>query len=127
MTLCSLMPSGFQPSPSSLCFTATANILPNRPMSSNMSVAELGELTLALEQQWQGNMCIVSTTVVLLYDWLISVGREVDVVWTRKMNVAGVLYVSARVIAPLGHIAAIVLINSVDEQVRVMASCIRSM
>ncbi|EIW57028.1 uncharacterized protein TRAVEDRAFT_101942, partial [Trametes versicolor FP-101664 SS1] len=43
-------------------------------------------------------------SALLLYDWAVTLPIEQDVVWSRKMNVASVLYILARVCKTLVYV-----------------------
>ncbi|KAH9848564.1 hypothetical protein C2E23DRAFT_431869 [Lenzites betulinus] len=82
-------------------------------MSSDDTAGFLSDLTAA----YHDNLSIVSITALLLYDWATTLPTEQDVVWSRKMNVASVLYILARVCGPLYYLSTIVLLGYVDDTV----------
>ncbi|OJT09199.1 hypothetical protein TRAPUB_14353 [Trametes pubescens] len=82
-------------------------------MSSDDVAGLLSELDMANID----NLCIVSITALLLYDWAITLPVEQDVVWSHKMNVASVLYILARVCGPLYYLSTIVLLGFVNDTV----------
>ncbi|KAI0351101.1 hypothetical protein OH77DRAFT_969187 [Trametes cingulata] len=53
---------------------------------------------------------------MLLYDWIIALDRERELVWSRKMNAASVLYILSRVLGPSASIASMVLFSPVSDE-----------
>ena len=67
-----------------------------------------------------GRVCTIAA--LLLYDWVITFDREKALVWSRKLNLAGVLYVLGRLVGPSSYVASLVLFQSVSDKVSVVAS-----
>ncbi|KAI0655768.1 hypothetical protein C8Q70DRAFT_1057302 [Cubamyces menziesii] len=64
----------------------------------------------------------MSVTALLLYDWVITLNREKALVWSRKINLAGVLYVLGRLVGPSSNLASLVLFNNVSDKVSIVSS-----
>ena len=61
-------------------------------------------------------------TALLLYDWVITLYEEKALVWSRKINLAGVLYVLGRLVGPSSNLASLVLFNNVSDKVSITLS-----
>ncbi|KAH9900678.1 hypothetical protein C8Q73DRAFT_675193 [Cubamyces lactineus] len=82
-----------------------------------MSAQEAAELVFLVSTSYQANLCDVSATALLLYDWVITFDREKALVWSRRINLASVLYVLGRLVGPSSNVASLVLFNSVSDKV----------
>ncbi|KAI0324266.1 hypothetical protein GY45DRAFT_1439180 [Cubamyces sp. BRFM 1775] len=81
-----------------------------------MSAQYDSELVSLVATSYQANLCNVSATALLLYDWVITFDREKALVWSRKLNLAGVLYVLGRLVGPSSYVASLVLFQSVSDK-----------
>ncbi|KAI0776564.1 hypothetical protein BD413DRAFT_520664 [Trametes elegans] len=54
--------------------------------------------------------------LLLLYDWAVSLDREVALVWRGRTNLASVLYVLGRVVGPLSYVLSLVLFYPVSDK-----------
>ncbi|KAI0665503.1 hypothetical protein C8Q78DRAFT_1083860 [Trametes maxima] len=66
------------------------------------------EFTLMVFQTHLLNITMVSTTVILIYDWLLTHDMEVHLVWSSRKNLTSILYLLGRYIKPLSNIMGIV-------------------
>ncbi|KAI0351098.1 hypothetical protein OH77DRAFT_1513980 [Trametes cingulata] len=82
-----------------------------------MSVSDADSIVTSVEELTQSNICAVSATALLLFDWMITVDRETEVVWSGSMNVARVLYVLSRIVGPSANIVSMVMFSPVTDEV----------
>ncbi|KAI0695044.1 hypothetical protein C8T65DRAFT_815229 [Cerioporus squamosus] len=65
-------------------------------------------LAAAVQSQYTGHLCIVGSSVFLMYDYVIMFGEEVQLFWTNKLTGATVLYFANRYISLLFVIMGVV-------------------
>ncbi|KAI0753787.1 hypothetical protein C8Q74DRAFT_338795 [Fomes fomentarius] len=70
-------------------------------------------------------LCLFSGTAILLYDTLITLDVEVEVVWTRKLSILGLLHVFNRYTAIVAFIEALILLFPVSDSMPRIFSAFR--
>ncbi|KAL7278430.1 hypothetical protein ACG7TL_007427 [Trametes sanguinea] len=65
---------------------------------------------------YQSNICTISATVLLLYDWILTLDREMQLVWSQRKGLAAVLYMSGRLVTPISYLASMLLWSPVRDE-----------
>ncbi|KAI0640875.1 hypothetical protein C8Q79DRAFT_1014717 [Trametes meyenii] len=82
-----------------------------------MSSTYAAEFAFNVSQTYLQNICMVSTAVILIYDWLLTLDMEIRLVWGSRKNLTSILYLLGRYIKPLLNIMGIVWIFPISDEV----------
>ncbi|RPD53982.1 hypothetical protein L227DRAFT_580888 [Lentinus tigrinus ALCF2SS1-6] len=72
---------------------------------SSTSSAEIAQLVSVFSDINTSNFCVIAIIALLTYEWVITLGREVDLFWRDKISIAQVLFLMNRYV-PIVYIAA---------------------
>ncbi|KAI9070164.1 hypothetical protein FKP32DRAFT_1682629 [Trametes sanguinea] len=78
-----------------------------------MSSDDLSSLVSTL---YQSNICTLSATALLLYDWALTLDRESRLVWSQRKGPAGLLYMLGRLVTPISYLASMLLWAPVSDE-----------
>ncbi|KAI0708204.1 hypothetical protein C8T65DRAFT_740216 [Cerioporus squamosus] len=72
---------------------------------SSIPSSEIAQLVAVLSEIYTSNFCVVAIIALLVFEWTITLGREVDLFWRDKISIATVMFLSNRYI-PIIYIAS---------------------
>ncbi|PIL24637.1 hypothetical protein GSI_12521 [Ganoderma sinense ZZ0214-1] len=83
---------------------------------SSQSDSAAAELIALASVLYQANHCIIGSTFFLIYDYAITLGREVNLFWTHKYTGASILFFTNRYVTLTWNVMGLAQLAKISEQ-----------